>query len=161
MTAVGPGAAERGLSMRLVCFSVVIGLALSVLAAEPDPVRKDVDALQGAWAVEGLEYNDKDLKDKYKISFTVKGDVLTVEGDGEVRKEYAKLAFKLDPSTTPKCLDLTVAGGSQKDALMEGIYELKGDEVRLCVRVFGKDRPSEFKSPDGSSIALLSLKRRK
>lgn len=147
--------------MRPVCTLVVAGLVLPTLAAEPDASRKDVDALQGAWAVAGLEYNGKDLKDKYKISFTVKGDVLTVEGDGEVRKEYAKLAFKLDPSTAPKCLDLTVAGGTQKDALLEGIYELKGDELRLCVRVLGKDRPGEFKSPEGSSIALLSLKKRR
>ena len=88
-------------------------------------------------------------------------DVLIVEGDGKVRKEYAKLALKLDAGTTPKCVDLTVADGVQKDAVLEGVYELKGDELRLCVRVFGKDRPTEFKSPEGSSIALLTLKRQK
>jgi uncharacterized protein (TIGR03067 family) len=148
--------------MRLscVCFLAAV-VVLPALAAEPDPAAKDRKALQGEWAVESLEYNGKDYTDKYKIAFACKDDVLTVQGDGAVRKEYAKLTFKLDPSTTPKCVDLTVAGGVQKDAKLEGIYELKGDELRLCVKVFGSDRPTEFKSPAGTSIALLTLKRKK
>jgi uncharacterized protein (TIGR03067 family) len=148
--------------MRLSCVCLLaVGVVLPALAAEPDPAAKDRKALQGEWAVEALEYNGKDLKDKYNLSFACKSDVLTVQGDGAVRKEYAKLAFKLDPSTTPKCVDLTVAGGVQKDAKLEGIYELKGDELRLCVKVFGSDRPTEFKSAEGASIALLTLKRKK
>ena len=37
--------------------------------------------------------------------------------------------------------------------------QLKDDELRICAKVFGTDRPSEFKSPDGSSIVLLKLKK--
>ena len=148
--------------MRLSCVCL---LAVSVVVAargdESDAAAKDRKALRGEWAVEALEYNGKDYKEKYKISFACKDDALTVQGDGAVRKEYAKLTFKLDPSTTPKCVDLTVAGGVQKDAKLEGIYELKGDELRLCVKVFGSDRPTEFKSPEGASVALLTLKRKK
>jgi uncharacterized protein (TIGR03067 family) len=148
--------------MRLACVCLLAaGVVFPALAAEPDAVAKDRKAFQGEWAVEALEYNGKDLKDKYNFSFACKGDVLTVQGDGAVRKEYAKLTFTLDPSTTPKCVDLTVAGGGQKDAKLEGIYELKGDELRLCVKVLGSDRPTEFKSPAGASIALLTLKRKK
>jgi uncharacterized protein (TIGR03067 family) len=144
------------------CALVLIVLFSGTLAGtEPDQAKKDLDALQGAWAVQSLEYNGKQLKDKYKISFTCKENVMTVEGDGKVRKEYAKLALKLDPSTMPKCVDVTVVGGVQDAAKMEGIYEIKGDELWLCVKVFGQDRPTEFKSPDGSSIAFLTLKRRK
>ena len=147
--------------MRLACVCLLAAGFLPTVAAEPDPAAKDRKALQGEWAVEALEYNGKDYKDKYHISFACKDDVLTVQGDGAVRKEYAKLTFTLDPSTTPKIVDLTVAGGVQKDAKLEGIYELKGDELRLCVKVFGSDRPTEFKSPAGASIALLTLKRKK
>ena len=144
--------------MRLVCVFLLVVSPL--LAAEPDPAKKDLDALQGAWSVESLEYNGKELKDKYKISFTCKGNVMTVEGDGKVRKEYAKLALKLDPTTMPKCLDMTVADGIQKDAVMEGLYEIKGDQLRICVKVFDKDRPTEFKAPEGSNAVLLTLKRK-
>ena len=88
--------------------------------------------------------------------------MLTVAGDGKVRKEYAKLAMKLDAASMPKCMDLTVAEGIQKTAEMEGVYELKRDTLRICVKVFGgKDRPGEFQSPEGSSIVLLTLSRKK
>jgi uncharacterized protein (TIGR03067 family) len=148
--------------MRLICLCLLVGhLAAFGLAAEPDPAKKDLDALQGEWNIAALEYNGQDLTGKYKIVFVFKGDVATVEGDGAVRKEYAKITFKLDPSTNPKCVDLTIGDGVQKGAAMEGIYELKGDELRLCVKVLGKERPGEFKSPDGASVALLTLKRQK
>ena len=132
--------------MRLQCLCLLFSLVVPSIAAEPSSVKKDLDSLQGVWAVELFEYNGQDLKERYKITFDVKGDLLTVKGDGKVRKEYAKLTLKLDPTTMPKCLDLTVTGGSQKDAKLEGIYELKGDEWQLCVKVFGNDRPGKMGS---------------
>jgi uncharacterized protein (TIGR03067 family) len=86
---------------------------------------------------------------------------MIVEGDGEVRKEYGKLSFKLDPSTMPKCIDLKVSEGTQLNLAMEGIYDLKDDQLRICINVLGQDRPTEFKSPDGASIVVLTLKRKK
>ncbi|MBI3407783.1 MAG: TIGR03067 domain-containing protein [Planctomycetes bacterium] len=148
--------------MRMICVCLLACLLTGAsLAGGSDVVKKDLKALQGAWAVEALEFNGKDLAGKHKLTFIFKDDVATIEGDDAVQKEYAKIGFKLDPSTNPKCLDITVAGGVQKDAKIEGIYELKGDELRLCVLVFGNERPTEFKSPGGSSIALLTLKRKK
>src|SRR5262245_32890999 len=147
--------------MRSLCAGILLCSFLAAAAAQTGEEKKLLDALQGEWTVAGLEYNGKNMADKFKLVFVFKGNVASVEGDEAVRTEYAKLSFKFDPSTDPKCVDLTVLGGIQKDATMEGIYELKGDELRLCVKVFGKDRPNEFKSPDGSSIVLLTLKRAK
>jgi uncharacterized protein (TIGR03067 family) len=141
-----------------ICFLSSL-ISINVLAGEASQAKKDLDAMQGTWLVEALEYNGKDFKEKFKISFVVKGEVMTVEGDGAVRKEYGKLSLKLDLSTMPKCVDLRVSDGVQLNATMEGIYELKKDELRLCIKVFGAERPGEFKSPDGASIALLTLKR--
>jgi uncharacterized protein (TIGR03067 family) len=153
---------EEVLAMRLVLVCLLAAATvIPGFAAEPEAAKKDLASLQGKWLVESLEYNGKELKDKYKLSFLLKDKVLVVEGNGKVRKEYAKLALTVDATTMPKCVDLTVADGSQKDAKLEGIYELKGDELRLCVKVFGLDRPNEFKSPEGASVALLTLKRQK
>ena len=93
--------------------------------------------------------------------FIFKGNAATVEGNDQVRKEYARFSFKLDPSAMPQLFDLTVAAGVQKDAVMEGIYELKGDQLRICLKVLGQERPAEFTSPEGASVALLVLKREK
>jgi uncharacterized protein (TIGR03067 family) len=139
--------------------AVLLTVALLLAADAP---RKEVDQFQGTWTATHLEYSGDQYEDLAKqLRCTFKGDAITVQGDEEVVRDYPKFAFKLDPSVMPKQIDLTVKGGLQKGAAMEGIYELKGDELRLCVRVFGKDRPTEFKAPAGESIALLVLKREK
>jgi uncharacterized protein (TIGR03067 family) len=125
------------------------------------PAAKEAEKLQGEWKVTHLVYNGKDMTEKFPLSFVFKGDTATVEGDGAVRKEYAKLKFKFDPSTTPKIADVTVVGGTQDEATLEGIYELKGDELQLCLKVFAQDRPSDFTAEASSNNALLKLKRQK
>jgi uncharacterized protein (TIGR03067 family) len=136
------------------------GLALFTAAADPDPAKEDLKALQGTWAIESITFNGDDVSNDYKLSLTFKGSEGTLEGDDEVRKEYAKISVKLDPESSPKCIDVTVALGAQKGTVMEGIYSLKDNQLRLCVKVLGKDRPSEFKSVSGESTALVTLKRK-
>ena len=121
--------------------------------------KKELAKFEGTWNVAEITYNGKDHS-KLKFNFVFKGDECIVEGDDKVKLEYARLKVKIDPATTPKIFDLTVGAGVQKGADMEGIYEFKGDELRICVRVFGgKERPAEFASPDGASIVLMVLKR--
>ena len=121
-------------------------------------VKAELKKLEGTWTVSELTYNGKDHKN-LKFNFVFKGDEAVVEGDDKVKVEYARIKIKLDPAVTPKIMDITVAGGIQKDASMEGIYELKDTELRICIKVFGKDRPDTFASPDGSSTALIVLKK--
>ncbi len=119
--------------------------------------KKETAKFQGTWNLDALTYDGKEEKLKFKIVF--KGNEGTVQGNDKVQTEYAKIKFKLDPAASPKGFDITVTGGSQTDATMEGIYELKDDELRICAKVFGKGRPSEFKAPDGSATVLLVLKK--
>jgi uncharacterized protein (TIGR03067 family) len=123
-----------------------------------DAKKKELAKFDGAWNVSEVTYNGKDHS-KLKFNFVFKGDECVVEGDEKVKVEYARLKIKIDPSATPKIFDVTVGAGVQKGADMEGIYEFKGDELRICLKVFGKDRPTEFTSPDGGSVALMVLKR--
>jgi uncharacterized protein (TIGR03067 family) len=140
--------------------TLLLGL-LSGSQAADEASKKELANLEGTWVVELLEYNGQNVTERYKMSFVFKGQTVTVEGNKAVQKEYARLGLKLDPTTTPKCVDIGVVGGVQKDAQLEGIYELKDDELKLCVKVIGKDRPTKFESPSGESIALLKLKRQK
>ena len=129
---------------------------------EPKNAAKaEIDALQGTWVTAALTYNGKDfLADgKRGFNFVFKGEEAAIEGNDAVKKEYAKIKVKLDPAATPKCMDITVTGGGQLNAVIEGIYELKGDQLKICAKVFGNERPLEFSSPEGSSIVLLVLKR--
>src|ERR1043165_5617896 len=120
--------------------------------------KNDTAKFAGKWTIEELTYDGNDHS-KLKINIVFKGDEGIIEGDARVKNEYARIKFKLDPTTTPKIMEIKIAGGSQTDATMEAIYELKGDELRICARVFGKGRPTKFESPEGESIALVVLKR--
>jgi uncharacterized protein (TIGR03067 family) len=145
--------------MRALLLAIGLGLAVATVCRSAD-AAKDLEKLQGTWVAEEIFHNGKDYS-KYRFRLVVKGEQMTLEGNDEVKKDYAKIAFKLDPATTPPCLDLKVSVGDQEGAKMEGIYELKGDTLKLCVNVFGQDRPNQFKSEEGSSVALVVLKREK
>src|SRR5262245_42804488 len=127
----------------------IIGFWLAALVTvgggDARDAKKELAKFDGTWNVVEVTYNGKDHS-KLKFNFAFKGDEVVVEGDDKVKLEYARLKIRVNPTTTPKVLDLTVGAGVQKGADMEGIYEFKGDELRICVKVFGQGRPSEFAS---------------
>jgi uncharacterized protein (TIGR03067 family) len=135
-----------------------LAAVLAIGAGDAADGKKELAKFDGTWNVSEITYNGTDHS-KLNLNFVFKGDEVLVEGNDKVKLEYARFKIKLDPGTTPKLFDLTVKAGVQKDTSMEGIYEFKGDELKICIRVFGKERPTEFGSPDGSSVALLVLKR--
>src|SRR5262245_3831976 len=103
-----------------------------------DAAREAREELQGTWRASTVSYNGKDFYEKGQATFDfiVKGDEIIVQGNDAVKKEYARFKYKLDPSTMPKIFDLTVTGGIQLNVKMEGIYEVNGEEFKLCVRIF-------------------------
>ena len=141
--------------------ALVFIVVLPMGADAPEDLKADLKRLQGTWSTAKLHYNGKDYSEKYKFRFVIKGERLAVEGNDAVAKEYGQIAFKLVPGANPKAIDLVVGEGTQKDAAIEGIYELKDDELTLCAKVLGKERPTTFASPDGGSVVLLVLKREK
>jgi uncharacterized protein (TIGR03067 family) len=145
--------------------ALLVATALVLVAADDanDAAKKEQAKLDGTWTVSELLYNGKDMvaASKADFKFTFKNGQATIEGNAKVKKEYAKINFKLDPSYNPKLADMTVADGVQKGAVIEGIYELKDDEFKICAKVLGKERPTKFESPEGTSIVLMTLKREK
>jgi uncharacterized protein (TIGR03067 family) len=129
--------------------------------APKDDVKADLDKIQGTWKIEKGTYGGEDLDADIvsKLVFEFKGDQLLLKGDEEVVKDYAKITLKLDPATKPRSIDFSVGQGNEKGAVVEGIYEINGDELKICAKLGAKERPGEFKSPENSQVALLTLKR--
>jgi uncharacterized protein (TIGR03067 family) len=67
--------------------------------------------------------------------------------------------FKIDPTATPKTIDLTFTDGPGKDRTQKGIYELDGDKQKICFSLPGKPRPSEFLSKAESRLIIQVLER--
>ena len=128
--------------------------------ADKADVDKELKKFQGAWTFESVEAGGKQLPaDEFKgMTVTFEGDKFTVKKDDEVLMVGIQ---KLDPSKSPKSVDVTVAEGLSKGAVMLGIYEISGDTLKVCFDPEGKKRPKEFKSACGSQTFVAVHKRAK
>lgn len=121
-------------------------------------VEKEVKKFQGTWTIEssvagGMELPANQLKEFIVI---FEGDKHTVKNGDTVIQVGTQ---KIDPSKTPKTIDVTMTEGPSKGVVMLGIYEFDGDTLRACFDMEGKKRPTEFKSPPGSQTFLNVHKR--
>jgi len=136
--------------------------AVALFADAPkDDAKADLEKIQGTWTIASGSYGGEDIEADVasKLQLEFKGDQLLLKGDEEVVKDYAKITLKLDPSVKPKAIDFAVGQGGEKGTVIEGIYEINGDELKICATIGAKQRPTEFKSPENSQVALLTLKR--
>lgn len=145
---------------KLLLMFVGAGLLLAAPAPSGEKKESDLDRLRGAWKVARGEQAGKELPDVADLTITFRGDKLVAKKGEEV---HVEATVKLDPSTTPRVIDLTFTGGSVgqkfKDLVAEGIYELGKDELKWCLSVPGSmQRPPAFKT-EGTEFVLIVLKR--
>ena len=137
----------------LVALFCLVGLAASsgscTLADEKADLEKEVRKFQGTWTFESSVAGGKELP-----ADQLKGLILLFEGEKHTVKKGDEViqvgTQKLDPSKSPKTIDVTVAEGPNKGTVMLGIYEIDGDRLKVCFDPQGKKRPTEFKSAPGS-----------
>ncbi|MDB5345045.1 MAG: TonB domain/peptidase domain protein [Schlesneria sp.] len=127
------------------------------------PISKELDSIQGYWAVDSLKSEFAPLKvsdvDARRWRWTIKGDEIIWGREGQ---EW-RLSAKLDPSTTPKQIDFTFLDGPNKGETCLGIYERSGDEgkkLRIRIQDPGAKvgRPIDFEMKQGSQTSLLALR---
>jgi uncharacterized protein (TIGR03067 family) len=123
-------------------------------------VEKELKKFQGTWTFESVEAGGKKSPaDELKgLTLIFEGDKHTVKKGDEVIQVGRQ---KLDPSKSPKTIDVTMIEGPSKGAVMLGIYEISDDTLKVCFDSEGKKRPTEFKSPAGSETFVNVHKRAK
>jgi hypothetical protein len=67
--------------------------------------------------------------------------------------------FKVDPTVTPKTIDVSFTEGPLKGRTHKGIYELTEDTYKVSMALEGRDRPTEFASRPGSGNGFQIMKR--
>lgn len=148
--------------MRSKALGMVALLALAASArSQDDAAKKDLKGMEGTWAVTFLE------KDGEKVSEeqNKKADVKLVVKDAKYTIYFGEMKLatglvKLDLTKKPKQIDAVAEDGPTKGKAMPGIYELKGDEMRVCFAQPGGERPTEFRTRAGSGQVLITYKRR-
>ncbi|MCI0457853.1 MAG: TIGR03067 domain-containing protein [Gemmataceae bacterium] len=140
--------------MRYVVGLVAVGLLAGSGLTQDEATKKEMKLLEGTWTVESAQRDGKDYD-------RIKGDQLIFEGDRltlKMKDRDQKITYKLDVSKKPRAIDITPEG---KDKTIPAIYELKGDTLKLCFAEPDTERPTEFKSDEGSRRVLVILKRAK
>jgi hypothetical protein len=70
-------------------------------------------------------------------------------------------AIQIDPSKTPRTMNLSVKEGEGKDGVMLGVYSIENDALKLCFDASGQARPKSFKSDDKNEFTVVTLKKQK
>ena len=140
-------------------------------ADKGEAAKKALPELQGTWLIESAVYDGnecpKELVKKSKVTFagdkcTEKPSLVLKDGKFQLGDGYT-VPVQVDNSKTPKWIDFIVEFDGKKTA-SQGIYELKGDELKICYRGSAGDgsepnRPTKFTSKAGAGLYLLVLKR--
>jgi uncharacterized protein (TIGR03067 family) len=143
--------------IRSVC--LILAVSLLIAADKKDSAKNDKDKLQGTWSMVSGESNGDPPPDEMIKNFRMvfNGDRMTLKfGPDKGQKEGT---FKLDPRKKPKEILLTPSKEGEKP--MQGIYDLDGDNLKLCMARAGNPRPKEFAAKKGSTDILMVLRRAK
>src|SRR5262249_55842744 len=88
-----------------------------------------------------------------EMSLEVTGDERVLKVGGEVR---SRSRFKLDPSQTPKAIDVFAAAGTKP---RPGIYKVDRDLQVICLGEKDGERPKEFSAAAGANPTLMVFRR--
>ena len=109
----------------------------------------------------GAGKKGRDGKPRVAKLIITKTECYVIRGDGkrEMRAGLANAAwksFKLNPSTTPRSIDIVGFAGKdgKKMKTYLGIYALKGKELKICWCEQGKKRPTKLVSDGANNLFI-------
>lgn len=148
-----------------VAAAVVCGLVGGAAVAQEPPAGVvpaaaavpggDLAAVQGYWKPLAIRYEGKpqmgadELK---KVTAVIEGSEyhLYYKEPNKEPLKLARTALNLDPTGTPKRLVFEYVAGPLKGQKRHGIYEVAGNELRLCYGPADKPAPTTFAAPEKS-----------
>lgn len=132
--------------MKLGILALCVLFATSGQAAQDD-VKKELDKLQGNWAV--TTFNGQSIPSEAGAYLVFNGDKYE-QWTGDSVDERGSV--KIDPKTKPVSIDLVIAEGSDAGKTQPGVYELSGDTLSI-----GLATPGNTTRPSAISQAELQV----
>ena len=142
---------EAVVVVAIIACGIVAGV--SVLAADEGNALLD-----GIWLPVAMEFAGQPFPEEAR-----QGIVLEIAGESytvTVGKEVDKGTVKVDAEATPAAIDIVGVVGPNKGKTILGIVEVAKDTLRVCYDFSGKDRPTEFKTAEGTQHFLVTYERK-
>jgi uncharacterized protein (TIGR03067 family) len=141
--------------MRLLLSAVFVLATTGIALADDKAPAGDLAKLQGKW-------KGTIGQGELEVTVEIKDTTVTasyVSGQGENVSLKGKL--KVDDKAQPKTVDWVEFKRDNGDEMPDNlaIYELSGDEWKICNGGPGNPRPTEFKNGDDGQPSLITLKR--
>lgn len=105
-----------------------------------DSIEKDLREMRGTWVMTVRHADPAKAKagarQQEDVTFIIDDGKLAIHGD----HIHQEMTFTLDPSTTPKSIDLA----SPQLGKLSGIYQIQADSLKICISPDVRKRPTEF-----------------
>jgi len=116
--------------------------------------------IEGTWELVGVTRGGKERPaDKERTTITFAAGTMTMKGlakDGGEKQKAAQ--YTVDTTKTPNWIDIDARDGDKKEKVL-GLYEVKGDTLRLAMGRPDGDRPASLESKEGEKSTVARLKR--
>ena len=150
------------------CSALLVGFTVGSAASPaeegtpPKDAKEELKLLEGAWKVVGLEANGKKAPPEALkgMSWSFRDAELSCNDPGNKLED--KATVKLDPSRSPKRIDIVGLTGTGKGKTVAGIYKIDNGQLIVCMRdaeVAKKGRPEKFATAKDSGLGIITLER--
>ena len=114
--------------------------------------------IEGTWLCVSATINGKALPTTTTdmLRLTLTKDRYKTEKGAEVLFDST---YTIDPSKSPKEIDMVGTEGELTGKVAPGIYLIDGESLRICYVMPGLPRPKTFESAEGSQVFLIVWKR--
>jgi uncharacterized protein (TIGR03067 family) len=132
---------------------VLLGLSGGILwvLVGQERVVDDRQLIQGKWKFNVVRSGGQNMPGMFGP---------TADLDGRSFRTQFDATYTLDPSTTPKSIDLEVPFGPDgKPVVLKGVYDLTEDHLRIHLAQPGSSRPRIVQPVLGEEYLLLILER--
>jgi uncharacterized protein (TIGR03067 family) len=128
-------------------------------AAKPDAIKKEMEKAQGSWTMVFAAASCRMIPaaEIANHQLVMRGDKYTLFKEEDKIHDHG--TFTLDPTQSPRTIDITEDQGPNKGTTNRGIYLLDGDTFIVCYNLPHMARPTELTSKPGSTVFLFIYKK--
>lgn len=113
-----------------------------------DLLKQELQQFQGSWKAVAIHNADGRQSTKEEIDSTrlsVVGNKFTLTGE----KFSVTGTFAVDPTKSPKTIDVLLTSKEGRETKVLGIYEIRGDIRKSCFTLGESERPRQFTMAKG------------